>query len=150
MQGDLIMPQRPVSQVIEQQEIVAVGPDATVIEAVRLMKERRIGALMVVQADRLVGILSERDVVFRVVAEERNTQTTRVADVMTANPETILPDKPFAHALHIMYEGGFRHVPVVDANGRAVGMVSARDALELEEHEFEEALKQREHIRVIL
>jgi CBS domain-containing protein len=49
-----------------------------------------------------------------------------------------------------MYEGGFRHVPVVNADGRVVGMVSARDALELEEHEFAEALKQRERIRVIL
>jgi len=144
------MPQRPVSQVIEQQEVVAVARTATVMEAVHLMKARHIGALMVVESDRLVGILSERDVVFRVVAEERDAKTTLVADVMTANPETILPEKPFAHALHIMYEGGFRHVPVVDGNGRAVGMVSARDALDLEEHEFEEALKQREHIRVIL
>ncbi|MBL8540272.1 MAG: CBS domain-containing protein [Betaproteobacteria bacterium] len=144
------MPQRPVSQVIEQQEVVAVARTATVMEAVHLMKARHIGALMVVESDRLVGILSERDVVFRVVAEERDAKATVVADVMTANPETILPEKPFAHALHIMYEGGFRHVPVVDGNGRAVGMVSARDALDLEEHEFEEALKQREHIRVIL
>ncbi|MBL8529354.1 MAG: CBS domain-containing protein [Burkholderiales bacterium] len=144
------MPQRPVSKVIEQQEIIAVTPATSIIEAVRLMKERHIGALMVVESDRLVGILSERDVVFRVVAEERDAKITRVADVMTANPETIRPEKPFGHALHIMCEGGFRHVPVVDAQGRAVGMVSARDALDLEEQEFEEALKQREHIRVIL
>ena len=144
------MPQRLISQVIAGQEIAAVAPEATVIEAVRMMKQRRIGALMVSEASRLVGILSERDVVFRVVAEGLDAQKTRVADVMTANPETIQPDKPFGHALHVMYEGGFRHVPVVDADGRVVGMVSARDALELEEHEFAEALKQRERIRVIL
>lgn len=144
------MPQRLVSQVIEDQEIVTVAPNSSVIEAVRAMKQRRIGALMVVEGSRLVGILSERDVVFRVVAEGLDAQKTRVADVMTANPETIQPDKPFGHALHVMYEGGFRHVPVVDADGRVVGMVSARDALELEEHEFAEALKQRERIRVIL
>lgn len=144
------MPQRLISQVIAGQEIAAVAPEATVIEAVRMMKQRRIGALMVSEASRLVGILSERDVVFRVVAEGLDAQKTRVADVMTVNPETIQPDKPFGHALHVMYEGGFRHVPVVDADGRVVGMVSARDALELEEHEFAEALKQRERIRVIL
>lgn len=144
------MPQRLISQVIAGQEIAAVAPEATVIEAVRMMKRRRIGALMVSEASRLVGILSERDVVFRVVAEGLDAQKTRVADVMTANPETIQPNKPFGHALHVMYEGGFRHVPVVDADGRVVGMVSARDALELEEHEFAEALKQRERIRVIL
>jgi CBS domain-containing protein len=147
---ETLMPQRLISQVIEQQEIATVAPTSSVIEAVRTMKQRRIGALMVVEGDRLVGILTERDVVFRVVAEERDVATTQVADVMTANPESIRPDKPFGHALHVMYEGGFRHVPVVDADGRAVGMVSARDALDLEEHEFGEALKQREHIRVIL
>ena len=114
------------------------------------MKERRIGALMLIEAGRLAGLRSERDVTFRVVAEGLDAETPRVAGVMTANPETIRPDKPFGHALHIMYEGGFRPVPVVDADGRAVGMVSARDALDLEEHEFGEALKQREHIRVIL
>jgi CBS domain-containing protein len=146
----MTMPQRPVSQVIDRQEVFSVAPGASVIEAVRCMRDRRIGALMVVENERLVGILSERDVVFRVVADERDAQSTRVADVMTASPETILPDKPFSHALHMMYEGGFRHVPVVDAHGRAVGMVSARDALDLEEREFGEALKQREHIRVIL
>lgn len=144
------MPQRPVSQVIDRQEVFSVAPGASVIEAVRCMRDRRIGALMVVENERLVGILSERDVVFRVVADERDAKSTRVAEVMTTNPQVIQPDKPFSHALHMMYEGGFRHVPVVDANGRAVGMVSARDALELEEHEFGEALKQREHIRVIL
>jgi CBS domain-containing protein len=146
----MTMPQRPVSQVIDRQEVFSVAPGASVIEAVRCMRDRRIGALMVVENERLVGILSERDVVFRVVADERDAKSTRVAEVMTTNPQVIQPDKPFSHALHMMYEGGFRHVPVVDANGRAVGMVSARDALELEEHEFGEALKQREHIRVIL
>jgi hypothetical protein len=94
------MPQRLISQVIEQQEIATVAPTSSVIEAVRTMKQRRIGALMVVEGDRLVGILTERDVVFRVVAEERDVATTQVADVMTANPESIRPDKPFGHALH--------------------------------------------------
>jgi CBS domain-containing protein len=149
-QEAITLPQRLINQVIEHQEIAAVAPDTSVIEAVRRMKQRRVGALMVVEADRLVGILSERDVVFRVVAEGLDPGTTRVGEVMTAKPETIGPERPIGHALHIMFEGGFRHVPVVDAEGRAVGMVSARDALELEEHEFAEALKQREHIRVIL
>jgi CBS domain-containing protein len=148
--GDLDLPQRLISQVVEQRETVAVAPETSVIEAEQRMKERRIGALMLIEAVRLVGRQSERAVPFRVVAEGLDAETPRVAGVMTANPETIRPDKPFGHALHIMYEGGFRPVPVVDAEGRAVRMVSARDALELEEHEFEGALKQREHIRVTL
>jgi CBS domain-containing protein len=68
---------------------------------------------------------------------------------MTADPQTIEPDRPFAHALHMMFEGGFRHVPVVE-RGKPLGMVSARDALALEAEEFEAALQRREHIREIL
>jgi CBS domain-containing protein len=88
--------------------------------------------------------------VFRVVAEGRDPSDTRVGDVMTRNPQTIDPDKPFEHALHIMYEGGFRHVPVVEDDGRLIGMVSARDALGPELREFADELDTREHIGEIL
>ena len=68
---------------------------------------------------------------------------------MTKKPRTIDPDRPIGHALHMMYEGGFRHVPVVE-NGRPVGMVSARDALGPELAEFQSELADREHIGEIL
>jgi CBS domain-containing protein len=96
-----------------------------------------------------VGVFTERDAVFRVLAEGRDVSVTPISDVMTAEPQTIGPDKPFVHALYMMYEGGFRHVPVVK-DGRPLGMVSARDALELDAEEFQEALRQREHICAIL
>jgi len=113
------------------------------------MKRSRVGAIMVVEGGRLAGIFTERDALFRVVADGRDPRTTRLAEVMTRNLQTIGPDKPLGHALHMMYEGGFRHVPVVE-NGVPIGMVSARDALGPELLDFEAELVQREHIREIL
>lgn len=83
------------------------------------------------------------------IAEGRDPAKTRVAEVMTANPRTIAPDRPFAHALHLMYEGEFRHVPVVE-NGRPLGMVSARDALGPDIQQFIAELDKRTHIGEIL
>ena len=143
------MPQRPVRRIIENQRIVAVPPTTTVAEAARLMKSSKFGALPVVDKRRLVGIFTERDALFRVIAEGRDPATTPLAKVMTHNPQTTQPDRPFGHALHLMYEGGFRHVPVTE-HGRLVGMVSARDVLGPELEEFASEMQTREHIGEIL
>ena len=79
----------------------------SVLAAARLMREQRIGALLVIHEGRLAGIFTERDALFRVIAEGRSPARTRIAEVMTANPRTIAPDRPFGHALHHMHEGGF-------------------------------------------
>ncbi|HZO02866.1 MAG TPA: CBS domain-containing protein [Burkholderiales bacterium] len=141
--------ERPVRSIIEDQNPVTASADITVSEAARLMKQHRIGAILVIQDGRLAGIFTERDALFRVIAEGRNPAKTRVAEVMTANPRTITPDRPFGHALHLMYEGGFRHVPVVD-NGRPLGVVSSRDALGPDLQQFIADLDQRAHIGEIL
>jgi CBS domain-containing protein len=120
-----------------------------VSEAAGLMKRSQVGAIIVVERGRLAGIFTERDALFRVIAEGRDPQATRLADVMTRDPQTIAPDKPLGHALHMMYEGRFRHVPVVE-NRKPLGIVSARDALGPELLEFEAELVKREHIREIL
>jgi CBS domain-containing protein len=113
------------------------------------MKQKRVGALLVVEDGRLAGIFTERDALFRVIAEGRSPETTRLAEVMTPNPRTIAPDRPFGHALHLMHEGEFRHVPVVE-NGRPLGMVSARDALSPDLAQFVSDLDRRSHIGEIL
>ena len=141
--------ERPIRTIIEDQNPVTASAELSVAAAARLMKERRVGAVLVVEAGRLAGIFTERDALYRVIAEGRDPQATRVAEVMTANPRTISPDRPFAHALHLMYEGGFRHVPVV-ADGRPLGVVSARDALGPELREFVADLDKRAHISEIL
>jgi CBS domain-containing protein len=122
----------------------------TVSEAARLMRDRKTGALMVCDKKHLVGVFTERDALFRVTAEERNPTTTLLADVMTRNPRTIGPSKRLGHALHMMYEGGFRNVPVVDKKGRPLGIVSAHNALGPELKEFVTEMDERENISEIL
>ena len=140
------MPQRPVSSIVAGRKILTAPLATTVAEAARLMKDHRVSAILVVDGEnRLTGIFTERDALFRVIAEGRSPKTTRVGDAMTANPQTIGPDRPFAQALVMMHEGGFRHMPVV-RNGRPLGMVSARDALALEWKELDVVLEQREQI----
>ncbi len=143
------MPFRTIRAIIENQEVVSAPGSMTVREAARLMKERRVGALMIVEEGRLAGIFTERDVLFRVVAEDRDARTARLAEVMTRNPLTIHPDKAFPDALHLMHEGGFRHVPVVE-DGRPVGVISARDALGPELEDFIYELLRREQASDIL
>ena len=143
------MPQRTIRMIIEQQELLTATATTTVSDAARLMKQRHVGAAMVVENGKLVGVFTERDALFRVVAEGRDGQTTRLEEVMTRDPQTIHPDKPFAHALQMMHGGSFRHVPVVE-DGRPIGMVSARDALGPELESFVYELLRQEHIGEIL
>ena len=143
------MSQRTIRSIIDQQELVTASATITIGEAARLMKERHVGAIMVVEDGKLAGIFTERDALFRVLAEGRDGQTTQIAEVMTRNPQTIHPDRPFAHALHMMYEGSFRHVPVVE-DGVPIGIVSARDALGPELEAFVYELLRQEQIGEIL
>lgn len=143
------MTHRSIRTIIGKQEIVTAPRTMTVSDAARLMKDHAIGALLVCDKKRLVGIFTERDALFRVTAEECDPKTTLLAKVMTPNPRTIGPDKPLGHALHMMYEGGFRNVPVVE-KGRPIGMVSAHDALGPELKEFVAELDERENIAEIL
>jgi CBS domain-containing protein len=144
------MPQRPIHSLIAKQKILTATAEITVADAARLMKKKNVAAVMVVKDNgQLSGIFTERDAVFRVLAEGRDPKTTRLADVMTPHPQTIAPDKPVGHALLMMHEAGFRHVPVVE-NGKPVGMVSARDALGPELEEFESEMQRRTRIGEIL
>ena len=141
--------ERAVRAIIEDQRPVTAAADMTVASASRLMKQRRVGAILVLDKGRLAGIFTERDALFRVIAEGRSPEATKLAEVMTPDPRTIGPDRPFGHALHLMYEGEFRHVPVVE-NGRPLGIVSARDALGPDLQQFVSDLDKRAHIGEIL
>lgn len=143
------MPHRMVSGIIENQRITTCAAQVTVAKAAQLMRQSAVGAIMVTEQGRLVGIFTERDALFRVIAQGRDAKSTRLTDVMTPNPLSIEPNKRFGHALHMMYEGGFRHVPVV-RNGVPIGMISARDLLGPELEEFVDEVRQREHILEIL
>ncbi|MCB1906201.1 MAG: CBS domain-containing protein [Rhodocyclaceae bacterium] len=140
---------RSISEIIDGQSVTTAKPSDTVLAAAERMKERNIGALLVVEGDQLVGIFTERDALYRVLAAGADPAVTKLSEVMTPNPQTITADKPFRNALHLMYENGYRHVPVVDG-GTPIGVISARDALGADLIEFESDLQVRENISEIL
>ncbi|TBR19771.1 CBS domain-containing protein [bacterium] len=106
---------------------VSVAPDAPVADAVRLMREEKVGAILVVKAGKVVGIMTERDVLYE-VAGSRDPQAVNVVDVMHVNPDFLGADEPISYAFHHMSVGGYRHMPVELPDGN-VGMVSSRDLL---------------------
>ena len=132
----------PVRTVMQRRNILKVLPDIVVRKAAELMAKRNAGAVLVVEDARLVGIFTERDIAFRVVARGLDPQTTRVADVMTSEPDTVDPDKPFGYALVRMHQGGFRHLPVIK-DGEVIGIVSARNAMDPTLEEFEHEARRR-------
>lgn len=143
------MSERKIRDVIKNQPILTTSDDITVGEAARRMAAARVGSIMITDGQRLRGIFTERDALVRVLAAGLNPESTMLDQVMTAKVVTASPDRPLGHALHIMYEGGFRHVPIVE-DGKPVGMVSARDALGPELVAFEGELLQRESITEVL
>lgn len=100
--------------------------NATVTAAVDVMNERRIGSLVVLDGDRVVGIFTERDVLVRVIALGRDPTTTVVGDVMTRDPITVRSTTRIGEAMHIVHTSRCRHLPVIDG-GRITGLVSIGD-----------------------
>ena len=135
-----------IRSVMERKKLLTAPPETTVSQAAKLMAKKNVGAVMVVEDERLVGIFTERDIVFRVVAQGLDARTTRLADVMTPAPDTVDPDKPFGYALLIMHERGFRHLPVI-RDSKLVGIVSSRSAMDPELEEFSYEARRRKYFR---
>jgi len=144
------MPSRPIHQVLSDRPFLCVPADTPVRAVTRMMHEQQRSAALVAEHGVLTGIFTERDATFRVLAAGLDADVTPVGEVMTHNPLTLAEDRPFSHALHLMYENGVRHVPVVDAGRRPLGVVTARDALALDALDFGAELVRREEITVIL
>jgi CBS domain-containing protein len=130
---------KAISAVIQGQDIAVVQPGNSVLEAVRLMTERNVGAVPVVDGERLVGIFTERDVMSRVVADGRDPKATRVADVMS--PELVVADfrDTYETCLRRMQQARVRHM-IVLKEGRLAGVLSVRDLLAVELDEKDEAI----------
>jgi len=141
-----VMFSTPVREVMDPRKLLTAGSEMTVREAASLMAERGVGAILVIQDKKLVGIFTERDIVFRVVARGMETSGTRLGDVMTRNPKTIAPDKAYGVAMLTMHENGFRHLPVIE-NGTPVGIVSSRSALDPDLEEFVSEERRRRYLQ---
>ncbi len=109
-------------------EVYAISPDSTVYEALEAMAKHNTGALLVMEGEKMVGILSERDCVRKVDLQGRNTRDTKVREIMTGNVITVSCDQPLEECMHLMLDKGIRHLPVYD-NQELMGFVSVRDML---------------------
>jgi len=140
------MTERHILDIVHHQNPVTLTAAATVQEACSLMRKHRIGAILVVEEEkRLTGIFTGRDAVCRVLAEGRDPGTTRLEEVMTTAPVTMKPGSTANDALHLMQDGGFRHIPVID-NGLVIGIVSKGDFRGLEQARLDEETELWERI----
>ncbi|HZM19538.1 MAG TPA: CBS domain-containing protein [Gaiellaceae bacterium] len=104
-----------------------VGSDVTVVEAARVMRDDDFGLVPVVDGDRLVGTVTDRDIAIRVVAEERDPSSTTVREIASADLVTIDPEQELGEALRLMAQHQVRRLPVVEEDGRLVGIVAQAD-----------------------
>lgn len=124
--------------IVKDRKLYSIDVSRTVLEAARFMMEHNVGALPVLRDGQLAGIVSERDIMNRVVAVGRTPGTTAIAEVMTANPRAVDAEESIEECLFIMREFGFRHLPIVEgASKQLKGMVSLRDILMRQAAEME-------------
>lgn len=121
----------------------SITPNATVWNAIKLMAEKGVGALLVTENDALLGIVSERDYLIKVELLGRTSQTTTVSEIMTANPFTVSPNFDMEACMQLMTDKRIRHLPVVE-NGKLLTMISIRDLLECTMQEQKYLIQQLE------
>lgn len=117
---------RSVRDILGDRALPATAPDTTIRAAAEVLDRFNVGALAVVEGERLVGVLSERDIIRRCVAQGADPASTRVADAMTREPQTVRLTDGVAEAFARMQDGHFRHMPVMEGE-RCIGLLSVRD-----------------------
>lgn len=124
------MSERTVYQSMPHRHVISLTPVATIWEAACVMTKANCGSVLIIDtAGTMLGIVTERDLMTRVLAKALNPATTLVSEVMTRNPHCVGPDMRVSDAVLIMIERGFRHLPVVSGAGKILGVFSVRDAL---------------------
>ena len=124
------MPERTVFQSMSQRHVISLAPQATIWEAACVMTKAGCGSVLVIDGSGVLqGIVTERDLMTRVLAKALNPEKTTLADVMTRNPYCVEPEMLVSDAVLLMIERGFRHLPIVSAAGKIQGVFSVRDAL---------------------
>jgi len=125
-------------------EIYSVLPETMVYDAIKLMTEEKVGALLVIENNKLVGIISERDYTRKVILENRSSHETPVKDIMTSDVLTVTPDQTVEDCMKVMSEHHIRHLPVAE-NGQAIGIISMMDVVKNIISEKEIVIDQLEH-----
>ena len=125
-------------------DIWSVQSDQSVLIAIKLMAEKGVGALLVIDDNRLSGILSERDYARKVILENRSSRETRVGDIMTRNPLTITREDSVAECMAMMTNNDFRHLPVLEGE-QVIGMISIGDLVKTVIKEQQFTISQLEH-----
>ena len=127
------------------QKTATVPADASIAEAIRIMISAQVGAVAVVDpSQRICGIFTERDVLVKVALEGGSPSTTTVSELMTSPVETAIPDVTPIEALGLMAQGHFRHLPIVDLDGRLLGMLSMRNLLQWRTNDLDHELNSLE------
>lgn len=136
---------KPVKNVRVRKPIV-MNVGRSVKEAIALMQKKQLGCVLVVQEERLAGILTERDILMKVIGSGKDLSNVKVEDIMTPDPEAFQPDDSVAFILNAMSVGGYRHVPIVDEQNKPIAVVSVKDIVTfLVEHFPEEVLNLPPH-----
>ena len=124
------MSDRTVFQSIAKKHVLSLAPQASVREAACVMTRATVGSVLIIEPpDSLVGIVTERDLMNRVLAKAADPDKTTVREVMTPNPICVPPETPVSDAVQTMLERGFRHLPIVATGNRILGVFSIRDAM---------------------
>ena len=124
-------------------QVFSVGPEDSVLDAIKEMAIRHVGALLVMDEGRLLGIISERDYARKVILKNRASHDTSVSDIMTAAPITVTADDTTHHCMQVMTDGRFRHLPVMQG-ARVLGMLSIGDLVKAVIQEQSEHIEQLE------
>lgn len=125
-------------------EIISVTADASVLDAIKIMAERAVGSLLVMQGDELLGIVTERDYARKVIVKGRSSETTAVGEIMTAKVRTATPHDTVNNCMTIMTERRIRHLPVVD-DGKVIGLISIGDLVQAIISDQQEEIEHLEH-----
>ncbi|MBA3773807.1 MAG: CBS domain-containing protein [Ramlibacter sp.] len=124
------MAERTVFQSISLKHVVSLGPRATVREAAGVMTRANCSSVLILEPpNSLLGIVTERDLMTRVLAKALDPERTTMREIMTPNPVCVPPDTRVSDAVLIMIEKGFRHLPIIGPAGKIIGVFSVRDAL---------------------
>ncbi len=138
------MQRKIVPDIVQPVDVASVTAEDTVLAAALIMRDRKIAALIVVDdAGKLSGIVTERDVVFRSTAGGLDPSTTKVGEIMTPNPDTLAPGDSASDALELMQTRNYRHLPVVE-DGKCIAVVSVRDLFNSVKESLEESIRETE------